>query len=941
MRPQTDSFKPFLFFLVAHFLFVSGLYAQDETLIKEWVLWPNNMLGQQAANYPGPWVAKPTTPVIPIRISSPAMVFFGEQPTERVEEALDVDLLPDDELSIEMWLVDHVNQPVGALITARSKEAFAAPGWIFGYYDDRIYASLQAESGDPYTVEQPLGRGWKSYWHHIVLTYNGEHIQLYWNGDLVQDIPYERGAIQYPALSDVELAAYMNHEPYMQLTDLLKHVRIYDSALGEEAILGRFAQLQEYVNEGILFPDLFHFNAGPYLNMATQTSINLLWETDRPAKATVKYGERVPLDRSISIDSPSRIQEVTLDDLESQSTYFYRVIASADGQDIDSGVLSFQTAVNDGTPFSFAILGDTEARPHINSRLSNLIWGERPNFMLNVGDLTDGGMHNHKFEWNYEYFVGMTQLNSRIPVFPVPGNGEADLFWYSRYHVLPDSEVYYSFRYGNAEFFMLDSNQRRESFAPGGEQYEWLEEALGKSTATWKFVAHHHPTYTMEENDYGNSWEEPTTLGDLDARQILPLYEGLGVDMVFFGHIHGYERTMPIRAGMVDIQNGVVHLLAGGGGGNLEDFAPTRSWFTRKVYRGHHYALVNIHDQRLTLAMYDTDGQLRDRMELRKDLPPSPNMVRIGDHSEILTHPQNVILETAADDVTIRYTLDGTIPDASSTVYAEPLNIDEPVLLTAASFRDASRVSTVSRARFRAPAAPEFVTRAGLFIDANAIILKPLMDPTASIRYTTDGSVPTRRSSLYEDPIQVTETTTIKAKAFWPSGLSSTTASGSFIKAKYRLPEQIASPEKGLHYAYYQGAWEYLPAFEALEVLDEGTATKIDVFSIRQRDDHFGVVYSGFVEVPKDGIYTFFLASDDGSKLYVGDELLIDNDGEHGVNEVAGEVALKTGLHTIRIEYFEHGGGESLALRYAGPGIEKQPVPDKAYFHDASLSKGN
>ena len=823
---------------------------------------------------------------------------------------------------------------MGGLITARSKDPLKEPAWLLGYYDNRIYMTLKTEDGQaPVTLDQPTERGWKSYWHHVVATFDGRHIELYWNGDRVQRVEVDGRTVSYPAYPDVELAAYMNHEPYMQLADLLKMVRLYDEALEGEAITSRFLALQKQVDEGILFPGLFHFNAGPYLNFATETSINMVWETDREATAVIEYGLELPLDKSVTIDESARIQEITIDGLEPQTPYFYRVRAMAGASEIDSGVLTFQTAVKDGTPFAFAVIGDTEARPHVNSQLSKQIWGERPNFMLNVGDLTDGGMQHHKFEWNYEYFVGMTQLNSRIPVFPVPGNGEADLFWYNQYHRLPDPEAYYSFRYGNAEFFMLDSNQRREQFAPGGEQYEWLEKSLKESDATWKFVAHHHPTYTMEENDYGNSWEEPTTLGDLDARQILPLYEGLGVDMVFFGHIHGYERTMPIRAGMVDIQNGVIHLLAGGGGGNLEDFAPNRSWFSRKVYRGHHYAMVDIHDQHLSLTMYDTEGRMRDRMEINKDLPPSPNTVSISDYNEFITDRQTIELATISNEATIRYTLDGTTPTSASMQYQEALSIDQPVLLTAAAFKDNIRVSTVSRARFQRPPAPMFLNKGGLFARQATVAFAALSDTEAEIRYTTNGTEPTSSSSLYTRPILLSETTTINAKAFWPSGLSSESASQEYVLASYREAVEVAAKTEGLRYAYYQGLWALLPDFSLLTPMDEGVASEIDVFSVRQRDDYFGIVYTGYVDVPTDGIYTFFLASDDGSKLYLGSEVLVDNDGQHGVAEKRGEVALKAGAHPIRIEFFEHGGGESLALHYQGPGIAKQPIPSSAFSH--------
>jgi len=271
--------------------------------------------------------------------------------------------------------------------------------------------------------------------------------------------------------------------------------------------------------------------------------------------------------------------------------------------------------VHDASAFSFAVIGDTEARPHINDRLAQAIWGERPHFVINVGDLTDGGQRPHRFEWTLEYFLGLNQLLGRIPTLPVPGNGESDLYWYQHYHALPPPHHYYTFGFGNAEFFLLDSNR---PLGPGSDQYDWLDRQLGRSNARWKFVAHHHPAYTSDEDDYGDTWRGGSQLGDANVRGIVPLYEKHSVDIVFFGHLHTYERSWPIADGRVDLDRGVRYIQTGGAGGNLEDFTPTRNWFTTKLYRGHHYCLLNVFGGHLSFQMFDVEGRLRDAFELNK-----------------------------------------------------------------------------------------------------------------------------------------------------------------------------------------------------------------------------------------------------------------------------------------------------------------------------------
>ncbi|NJL15243.1 MAG: hypothetical protein HC913_21045 [Microscillaceae bacterium] len=488
-----------------------------------------------------------------------------------------------------------------------------------GYYGDEISFTLNFENEETRTLRAKIEKGWKKYWGHLVASYDGQKIRLFFNGEMKAEALAPAQKIRSVADAQVELAAYLKQEPAMALANLVKSVRLYPQALTQNEIQERLRELQAQVEAGKLFPDIFHFNAGPYLHLATPQSINLSWETDRPANAVIEYGPDQNLSQTLEIPEYALIQEATLPNLQANTTYYYRVRAqSAEGQTIDSGLLTFQTAVKPEMPFSFCVIGDTESRPHVNHRLGQLIWEERPNFVLHLGDITDGGFQNHKFEWNHEYFTGITPLASRIPIFPVAGNGEADLYWYKRYHRLPDHEEFYQFSFGNTDFFMLNSNVNAE-LKKGGRQYEWLKARLAESKATWKLVAHHHCPFSSDEDDFGNTWKgEVSTQGDPKFEDLKKLYESAGVQVVFYGHVHAYERTHPLKDGKIDQQNGVTYIKSGGAGGHLEDFAPSHAWFSGKTQRGHHFCRVDIVGNVLGFKMYDLEGRLKDFFEIKR-----------------------------------------------------------------------------------------------------------------------------------------------------------------------------------------------------------------------------------------------------------------------------------------------------------------------------------
>lgn len=101
-----------------------------------------------------------------------------------------------------------------------------------------------------------------------------------------------------------------------------------------------------------------------------------------------------------------------------------------------------------------------------------------------------------------------------------------------------------------------------------------------------------------------------------------------------------------------------------------------------------------------------------------------------------------------------------------------------------------------------------------------------------------------------------------------------------------------------------------------------------------QGSDSYALRFSGTLHAPSTGAYTFTTRSDDGSRLYVGDRCVVDNDGDHGATEKDGAIELGAGPHPFCVTYYERGGAHSLEVLWAGPGIERQPIPSAALGRD-------
>ena len=203
----------------------------------------------------------------------------------------------------------------------------------------------------------------------------------------------------------------------------------------------------------------------------------------------------------------------------------------------------------------------------------------------------------------------------------------------------------------------------------------------------------------------------------------------------------------------------------------------------------------------------------------------------------------------------------------------------------------------------------------------------------ADIHFTLDGSTPTKESGLYTTPFEIFKSQVLKIRAFHEGLTPSITVDFDFDKAELKEPVRNVPVKNGLFYDYYKRFFVSTEDIDALTPFHSGMTDKFTI-DLAGKDTYFGFRYSGYIKIPKDGIYTFYLESNDGSTLFIDDAGLIENEANHGAVEEPGSVGLKAGLHKIMVKYFQCGGGKVLKVSWAGPDFKKHEVRAQELFVD-------
>ena len=343
----------------------------------------------------------------------------------------------------------------------------------------------------------------------------------------------------------------------------------------------------------------------PYIQNVSTDSATIVWVGDKPEKGVVEYGGGPNLGSTAAEELASRRHAVTLRGLAPGSAYHYRVDGGATGR--------FRTAPESGVAFTFAVIGDTGNGGKHQMAVAGLLERVKPDLILHTGDVVyPSGEDKH---YDKRFFAPYRSVIGSVPLFPVLGNHDVQeedgAAFLKNFHPPRNNPRgtarYYSFDWSDAHFVALDSELYHEDTGgDAGEQRLWLEEDLSATRKPWRFAFLHRPLYSSSRHG-----------GDQKIRaDLAPLLSRHGVHLVFSGHDHVYERTLPM--------DGVTYLVTGGGGKRLYK-ARNKGW-TAASASAHHATFVRVTRESLNLEAVKPDGTILDCLDIRADTRGAPSL---------------------------------------------------------------------------------------------------------------------------------------------------------------------------------------------------------------------------------------------------------------------------------------------------------------------------
>ncbi len=460
---------------------------------------------------------------------------------------------------------------------------------------------------------------------------------------LVLHVEHENGFIAYLNGVEVGQRKTAGVEPYLEgreVEHLVKPARLDISQFshllvdGENLLAIEGTHSAQVTSELSLAAQLLsNFSREPFVQNATTNSIQVIWRTPLPATTFVEFGTTTNLGTILTNGVPVTNHVVTLTGLSPNATYYYRVGGAAGGSVMKSSIDPFKTLKTEGS-VHFAFVGDTGQNSEAQWEIATVLRNLSPDIVLHGGDIIYGGFTDATADTRYFSYY-QPQIRS-TPWFLSLGNhdlnccgGDPDAnnsswptlatnfqnTFYLPTNSLTGTKHFYSFDHGDVHFVAL-FNPWFAAYVPaaGRDQYQWLTNDLAHSTKPWKILFFHMPVANSGAHasaDYDGS-------GVLDRVELmnvlLPITQRYGVQAIFSGHEHNFERFAPT--------NGLHYVVSGGGGVGLYALSAAPHPASAQFWSTNHCLSVKVEGDTLTVQAFGRNGQPFDGLTVQKALPP-------------------------------------------------------------------------------------------------------------------------------------------------------------------------------------------------------------------------------------------------------------------------------------------------------------------------------
>lgn len=381
----------------------------------------------------------------------------------------------------------------------------------------------------------------------------------------------------------------------------LSHVVIASFLVAVTAVgaLATLVQFGGYCSADFL-PIGTDVEAPPYVQDLTSIAATIMWRTSGDTEGIVQFGKEPNLSSTIRGEN-GRVHAIRLTGLTPDTTYVYRT--KSDGS--WSEQQTFHTPPGIDGVVTAVVVGDTGSGGEAQEKVSGVMLGTNPDLVMHTGDVVyprGGACH-----YEEKFYEPYQEMIASVPVYPVLGNhdiltdnGEPYLTAFALPTESSGTERYYSFDFGPLHVAALDSELYYDDESiPADKQKAWLREDLRATDRPWKIVIIHRPPF----NSSPYHGADPRVLEDL-----VGIFEEEGVDVVFAGHEHVYERLKPV--------NDVTYFVTGGGGAELRS-AGTSERTAVSALR-FHILRLQADFRRLRIEAVDIEGKVFDEVELTR-----------------------------------------------------------------------------------------------------------------------------------------------------------------------------------------------------------------------------------------------------------------------------------------------------------------------------------